>query len=118
MIGYTFLILAETVLIRRPFQGEHLKFELFWSWRAWNVQRGQIIANVIMFFPVGVLGGWLWKWRGLWVATGLSIFIEILQLITARGLCEFDDVIHNCVGAVIGVGVVMIGRKLFKGEAE
>jgi hypothetical protein len=118
LVGYAFLILAETVLIRKPFVGEHIKFELFWSWRAWNVQRGQIIANVIMFVPVGVLVGWIWRWRGLWVATGLSIFIEILQLITARGLCEFDDVIHNCVGAVIGVGVVMIGRKLFKGEAE
>ena len=43
--------------------------------------------------------------------------IEILQLITARGLCEFDDVIHNMIGALIGVGVVMIGRKLL-GESE
>ncbi|OPZ41918.1 MAG: VanZ like family protein [Bacteroidetes bacterium ADurb.BinA104] len=118
LIGYVFLILAETVLIRKPFVGEHIKLELFWSWRAWNVQRGQILTNVIMFVPVGVLVGWNWRWRGLWVAAGLSVFIEVLQLITARGLCEFDDVIHNCVGAVIGVGVVMIGRKLFKGEAE
>ena len=118
LIGYSFLILAETVLIRKPFVGEHIQLEFFWSWRAWSVQRSQIIANVIMFVPVGVLVGWIWRWRGLWVAAGLSAGIEILQLITARGLCEFDDVIHNCVGAAIGIGVVMIGRKLFKGETE
>lgn len=118
MLGYAFLILAETVLIRKPFVGEHIKLELFWSWRAWSVQQNQILTNIIMFVPVGVLAGRIWRWRGLWVAAGLSDFIEVLQLITARGLCEFDDVIHNCVGAVIGVGVVMIGRKLFKGEAE
>ena len=117
LAGYAFLILAETVLIRKPFAGEHLKLELFWSWRAWSVQQNQILANIIMFVPVGVLVGWIWRWRGLWVAAGLSVGIEILQLITARGLCEFDDVIHNMVGAAIGVGIVMIGRKLL-GESE
>ncbi len=117
LIGYAFLILAETVLIRKPFQGEHIKLELFWSWKQWSVQKNQILTNVIVFAPVGVLTGHLWKWKGLWVAAGLSIAIELLQLITARGLCEFDDVFHNMIGAVIGVGIVMIGRKLL-GESE
>lgn len=81
------------------------------------MQKEQILANVIMFLPVGVLAGRIWRWRGLWVAAGLSIGIELLQLITARGLCEFDDVIHNMIGAVIGVGIVVIGRKLL-GESE
>ena len=112
LIGYTFLILAETVLIRKPFVGEHIKFELFWSWRVWAVQRSQIIANVSMFVPVGVLVGWIWSWKGLWFAAGLSVGIEILQLITARGLCEFDDVFHNMIGAVIGVGVMVAWKRI------
>lgn len=82
------------------------------------MQRNQILTNVIMFLPVGVLTGCLWNWRGLWVAAGLSVGIEILQLVTSRGLCEFDDVFHNMIGAVIGVGIVMIGCKLFRGETE
>ena len=69
-----------------------------------------------MFVPVGVLAGCRWKWKGI-LAAGLSVEIEILQLITARGLCEFDDIFHNMIGAVIGIGVVMIGRKLL-GESE
>lgn len=116
MLGYAFLILAETVLIRKPFVGEHIKLELFWSWRVWNVQRGQIIANVIMFVPVGVLAGCLWKWKGILAAAGLSVGIEILQLVTSRGLCEFDDVIHNCLGAVIGILTVEVVAIISKKE--
>ena len=81
------------------------------------MQKEQILANVIMFLPVGMLVGWIWRWKGLWVAFGLSAAIEILQLVTSRGLCEFDDVFHNMVGAIIGVGIAMICRKLL-GESE
>jgi len=117
LIGNVFLILAETVLIRKPFSGQHFNPELFWSWRAWDVQRGQILTNVIMFVPVGVLCGQLWKWKGLWVAAGLSVVIEALQLITARGLCEFDDAMHNMIGAVIGTALV-ISLNRFIGKEE
>lgn len=117
LLGYAFLILAETVLIRKPFVGEHIKLELFWSWKQWSVQKNQILTNVIMFAPVGVLTGHLWKWKGILAAAGLCVGIEILQLVTSRGLCEFDDVFHNMVGAIIGVGIAMICRKLL-GESE
>lgn len=75
------------------------------------MQKEQILTNVIMFVPIGVLVGWIWRWRGLWIAAGLSVGIEILQLVTSRGLCEFDDVIHNMIGAAIGVGVGMLCLK-------
>lgn len=106
LVGYAFLVLVETLLIRHSFTGSHFQPQLFWSWGEWAVQKNQILANVIMFIPVGVLAGWIWKWRGLWFAAGLSFVIEVLQLLTARGLCEFDDVIHNCVGAVIGIMII------------
>lgn len=118
LIGYVFLILAETVLIRKPFVGEHIKLELFWSWRVWNVQKDQIIANVIMFIPVGVPAGWMWKWKGLGFGVGLSCAVEMLQLITSRGLCEFDDVMHNAVGTVIGVGIVVAGKVVMKYQKQ
>lgn len=116
LIGYAFLILAETVLIRKPFSGQHFNPELFWSWRQFSVQRNQIVTNILMFIPIGVLTGLNWKWKGLLVAAGLSMGIEVLQLISQRGLCEFDDVIHNTVGAAIGVGLVMMIREMRKVE--
>ena len=94
--------------------GVHLKLELFWSWQQWNVQKEQILTNVAMFIPIGALAGWLWKWKGLWFAAGLSLLVEVLQLITSRGLLEFDDVLHNMIGAAIGLMALMLilgGRK-------
>ena len=35
---------------------------------------------------------------------------------TSKGLCEFDDVIHNMIGAVIGIGIVMIGNIFVRKE--
>lgn len=86
--------------------------ELFWSWKQWSVQKEQILTNVVMFIPVGVLAGKLWRWKGLWIGLGLSIAIELLQLVTARGLMEFDDVMHNMIGAVSGVGIMMMCMKM------
>lgn len=116
LTGYYILLLAETVLIRKPFVGTHFQPELFWSWRAWSAQKNQILTNIVMFIPIGVLVGRIWRWRGLWVAAGLSSLIEILQLITARGLMEFDDILHNCFGAAIGIGIAMLFRKLSRDE--
>lgn len=117
LLGYAFLILAETVLIRKPFVGEHIKLELFWSWKQFAIQQNQILTNIIMFIPVGVLTVRLWKWKGMWVAFGLSSAIELLQLITARGLCEFDDVMHNMIGAAIGT-VLVIAFQVVKKKIE
>lgn len=107
LVAYSFLVLAETVLIRKPFNGPHFEPDLFWSWRVWETQRTQILTNVVMFIPAGLLAGVRWKWKGLWFAVGLSLLIEVLQLVSGRGLMEFDDVIHNLVGAAMGVEVVM-----------
>ena len=114
LIGYTFLVIAITLLTRKSENGTHFQPELFWSWRQWNSQKGQIIANIVMFIPIGVLAGRLWKWKGLWFAVGLSFVIELLQLVMSRGLCEFDDVFHNCIGAAAGIGIVMFAGKRFK----
>lgn len=116
LAGYMFLLLAETVLIRGVTPGPHFRSQLFWSWRAWDEQRTQILTNIAMFIPVGVIAGLIWRWKGLLVAIGMSFVIEVLQLITDRGLCEFDDVIHNTLGALIGVGLVMLIRNLLKIE--
>ena len=113
LVGYSFLILVETILIRAPFNGNHIKLELFWSWRVLEAQRNQIIANILMFVPVGVFSGWLWKWRGILYGVGLSVLIEVLQLMSCRGLCEFDDVMHNTLGTAIGIGVVILLKHMF-----
>lgn len=108
LTGYVFFVLVETVFIRKPFVGQHFEPQVFWSWRVWDRQKIQILTNVVMFVPVGVISGRLWKWKGLLFAVCLSAVIELLQLITSRGLCEFDDMFHNCYGALLGTVAIIL----------
>ena len=73
---------------------------------------------MVMFIPVGILTGRLWKWKGLWVAVRMSAVIEALQLVSERGLCEFDDILHNSFGTLICVGIVMPIKQMTRCSAK
>ena len=74
--------------------------------------------NVIGFIPVGFLlasvlsSTSLSIFLAIPIASLISLSIELLQLITSRGLFEFDDILHNSLGAVIGVGLFLVFRSL------
>ena len=60
-----------------------------------------------MFLPYGFLASWAFKrMRRFWNCTLLgavtSLGIESLQLITARGYFQIDDILTNTLGTVIG----------------
>ena len=68
------------------------------------------IMNIVMFVPIGLLVGVLfseynWK-RILLIGTCISIGIEILQFIFSKGFSEFDDVMHNALGCMVGFLIV------------
>lgn len=125
LVGYLFLILAETVLIRSP--GE-LRYELapFWSWaevfKKWPMTYTtkmlfeQIVLNILMFIPVGMILSRKMGSKSVLAATGISSVIEITQLFTRRGLFEIDDVIHNTLGAAIGFGIYVLLRRIRKND--
>ena len=110
MAGYLFLILAVTVLDRRP--GPKMTYELipFWSYGV-KLLRMEILLNIILFIPVGLLAP---RWKTVGLAAGYSLLIELAQLISYRGLFEFDDVIHNALGTAIGVLLALGMRRVMK----
>jgi hypothetical protein rflaF_18094 len=59
-----------------------------------------------MFIPLGVLLPYLCgitKFKSVFLMSlAFSAGIEITQYITGRGLCEFDDVFNNTLGACVG----------------
>ena len=110
LAAYLFFILTETVLIRKIGVTTGFRPELFWSWNVPGL-RSEIYANILLFIPVGILLGKR-GWKGLLAAAGFSLTIELLQLITRRGLFEFDDIIHNSLGAAIGFGIWVLVRKM------
>ena len=118
--GYLFLILAETVLIRKS--GE-LRYEWvpFWSWmyvfEKWPLTHSriailkQILLNIAMFIPIGFLLGHK-GWKSVGISAGISLIIELCQLISRRGLFEFDDIVHNTLGAVVGLGLCVSMKRV------
>ena len=76
----------------------------------------EVVMNVAVFVPIGVLLGQIFKgmvwWKVLIPGVCVSVIIELLQLILMRGLCETDDVLHNTLGCLIGIGIVQSTRKV------
>ena len=77
------------------------------------------ITNIAMFIPYPMLlyGILQKKHKFLVFATagiGLSLAIELLQLITHRGICDIDDFILNSAGAIIGAIATCLLMKIEK----
>ncbi len=103
LVPYMFLVLAATVLTRDAGETAKYNLRLFWSYgSAFRYQKNQILANVVMFVPIGILLGFEKKRWSVVYGVLLSILIEFTQLITHRGMFELDDVFHNAVGLMIG----------------
>ena len=58
-----------------------------------------IILNICMFIPLGFLLPFLDKfkiwWKNYLVGLATTLIIELLQLVTHRGIFEIDDIINN-----------------------
>ena len=109
---YIFIVLWLT-LIDRQWGERRAMLMPFWEMRElittdrklyWSQQIG---CNILILMPRGFLLPCLHrKFRKIGIifliALVFSIFIETTQYFTGRGLCEFDDVFHNTLGACIG----------------
>lgn len=121
---YFWIVLESTVLTRISTPHPEYELELFWSWKKaigeQDVQSmTEIVLNVLLLFPIGLLlpavtGKRLRWYQGLMIGVGVSLGIEVLQLVMHRGLFEFDDLVHNGVGCMMGVNVTSMiwGNKL------
>lgn len=74
----------------------------------------QLIENVLLFLPAGILCPWMWKQMRNWKRSFLlgfagSLLIETLQMLTGRGLFQLDDLITNAAGMMAGYGIYQIG---------
>lgn len=109
---YIWTVLESTVFTRIPQAYPQYELHIFWSWKAFfvyhdNEMLKENILNCILLMPYGCLLPVAldkrinWK-RGLVIGMGTSFVIELLQLITCRGLFEFDDIIHNGFGCMMG----------------
>ena len=114
------VVLASTVFTRTS-NGVHT-YELipFWSW--YEIITGntalfeEIVLNMILLLPAGMLLPFVFdkkiKWYKAFVVGFIfSAFIEVCQLVLCRGLFEWDDMIHNALGAIVGC---IVSNKVFE----
>ena len=104
-------ISCDCIFTRNPQTDYHYNLDLFWSWRA--VFRGsremlkEDILNIVLLLPLGGLLPFVFDkkirwWQGLLCGIVVSLGIEILQLVLKRGLFEFDDIMNNSIGCMLG----------------
>ena len=115
---YLTFLLGGTILNRDVVDGYLIEWVPFWSYRQLLLQwdkylATQIIYNILVFIPWGFLLSEIVcvvrKMRLVVLcAIGLSLSIEVIQLVFKLGLFEFDDVFHNVLGAVIGYGISIL----------
>jgi len=119
LMGYLFLVLCTTIFYREETFEKRYYLQPLWSYGVlYNKLLAQIIMNVFLFIPIGFLVGGALKKKHLWNALGfgfvLSLFIEVTQLISTRGVFNVDDIIHNTLGCVIGFICFVLCYKVIK----
>lgn len=87
------------------------------KWGSYHNVVINLLGNIAMFVPVGILLPLAWKrfgrlWRTGLAGLGLSIFIEITQSFCGRST-DVDDLILNTAGAVVGYGVFAVIRRFW-----
>ena len=124
MIIYLGVIFASTVFTRMP-ESERLdQLNFFWSWREVFFHGNkklleENLLNLLLLFPVGSFLPPLFckkfsLWSGFLAGTVVSAGIELCQLVFYRGLFEWDNMVHNGIGCMVGCmisGTVLEYRK-------
>jgi len=116
LVFYICFVLTITLIEREVTADPTYNYSLFWTYRA--IADGktdlimEIVWNIVLFIPIGILLNYLIPIKYFWVSIisclSFSAGIELLQLILHRGLFEFDDMIHNTLGAILGIVVFAI----------
>lgn len=69
-----------------------------------------LLGNIFAFIPLGFLLPLLFKRcnkikNTFLISVGISLFIEVIQLIFYLGACDIDDLILNILGSLLGFGI-------------
>ena len=127
LAAYLYLVFHFTVFVRSAYSEPHYTLELFWSYKlAIQGSKGllvEIILNCIMLIPEGLLLPVVLPSRKRSVKFWLTALfgfmttcaIELLQLTLMRGLFEFDDIINNFIGILVGYLIYFIISVIIRG---
>ena len=112
-LTYMFLVFASTVLARTG--GEKAGYDWnplrLFTVEKWWIREDmilQIIDNILMFIPLGILLEPSTGWWSVFIGFAFSLIIELCQLVLSCGFSELDDVIYNTFGVIVGCALYKI----------
>ncbi len=133
-IVYFAIFLFLTLFGRQSYPMMQYELSFLWEYRlAFAGHREyiwQILDNMLLFVPMGILYGELRKigrpkrhkedyecgrtgWIGVFLTGALaSLTVELLQLVFRRGLFEFDDILNNAVGMAAGYTLYKLTERI------
>ena len=96
-----------------------MDLKLFSTWGINTRNNAFVIENVLLFIPYGFLGCLAYeRLQNLFSCSLMgaltSMAVECLQLVTARGYFQIDDILTNIIGTVVGYLLFL----LFVGKRE
>lgn len=122
LTGYLVVVDYATIGRLSGYGAGGVNLHLFRAWReAWNSfsVKGwlNLLLNVAMFLPLGILLPSVWKPFRKWyiflpTAVAITLFFELRQYLTGRGILDVDDLFANTLGAMMGYGCLMAALSL------
>lgn len=115
---YLAILLVITFLSRESgsMPGE-VDLKLFSTWGINDRNNAFVVENVLLFIPYGFLCSCAFArlrnfFRCMFFGALTSMAVECLQLVTARGFFQIDDILTNMLGAVIGylLFLLLVGK--------
>ncbi|MTI49867.1 MAG: VanZ family protein [Firmicutes bacterium] len=80
-----------------------------------NIVIINVLGNIILFIPIGVIVGIIVKKKikSVLNLALIPMLIETIQYISATGVADIDDFILNFAGELMGLGIVGLVEKLY-----
>lgn len=82
----------------------------------------EVLNNMLIFIPAGAYLSLLFRKMPFWgkavLVFAMSLALECSQVILAVGRFDITDLITNTVGGIVGIGVPLIGRAVFRDKVK
>ncbi len=117
---YIYFIISLTLINRSVTDETEAKLVPLWSWYQVIANHSlsfleEIVLNIILFIPLGILLKLttnISAWKAFLIGFGFSLVIESLEYVLCRGLFEWDDMLHNALGCMIGALIVKFFKRI------
>jgi VanZ family protein len=95
--------------------------QYFFKNPGWTTSIGDIVGNIILFFPLGIVGKLAIRSQKklldiLWLCIASFIFsllLQILQIWLPTRLAALADIVWNMLGLLLGIGTSILAKQMF-----